>query len=75
MDPSRVSAFDQTQGTHVNEQGHELTLDELEFVVGGSDLLALQAAMAAQQQGQTQASTTSKRNHETMYAILRNLRG
>ena len=81
MDRSRVPAFGQTQGTDMHGQARELTLDELERVSGGWDLGGvdsaspqLQAATAAQQQGYTQVSNSSKQTSATVYAILGNFR-
>jgi hypothetical protein len=59
----------------MNEQNRELTLDEINLVVGGNDAFSLQQAMTAQQQATQQASNASKSNHDTMMAIIRRLRG
>jgi hypothetical protein len=60
----------------MNAQDRELSVEELNEVVGGSDFMfQLQQATNAASQGYAQASSTAKRQHDTMAAILRNLRG
>jgi hypothetical protein len=60
----------------MNQQDLELSLDELEAVVGGSDYsFQLQQAVNAQSQSQQQTSNASRGYHHTLSSILGNLRG
>jgi hypothetical protein len=60
----------------MNVLDHELSLDELDAVVGGSDVsFQLQQALNAQTQGQQQAANSSRGYHHTVSWILGNFRG
>jgi hypothetical protein len=60
----------------VNEQDLELTLNELDAVVGGSDFsFQLQQALNAQTQSQQQAAYASRGYHHMVSSILGNFRG
>jgi hypothetical protein len=58
----------------MNEQDFELSLDELDAVVGGSDF-SLQQAVNAQSQSQQQTANSFRGYHRTASAILGNFRG
>src|SRR5262245_50058480 len=61
------------QRVTMNKEDRELSLEELEIVVGGSDLaFQLQQAMNAQSQAYARAASTAKGYHDTTAAILRN---
>jgi hypothetical protein len=60
----------------MNEQDFELSLDELDAVVGGSDFaFQLQQAVNAQSQSQQQAANASRGYHHAVSSILGNFRG
>jgi hypothetical protein len=60
----------------MNEQDLELSLNELDAVVGGSDFsFQLQQAANAQAQSQQQAANASKEHRRTVSWILGNFRG